>query len=96
MNLFEYVSSMKELGGITATIGIGLLCLFLVVIIFKMLGGLRRGFIRQAVSLAFTAASAAAFRPLLVTSAVTWAICAVFAAAFAVVSADFWAVCVLA
>ena len=47
MNFFEYIDSMKELGTPVATAAVALLCLFLVVIIIKMLSGARRGTFRQ-------------------------------------------------
>ncbi len=58
MNLFEFVSTMKELNSTVALVGIVLLALFLVVIIFKMLFGMRRGFWRQLVRTAMTVVSA--------------------------------------
>lgn len=47
MNLFEYVSKMKETGSPAGLIGVLLLCLFLIIIIFKMLFGMGRGTWRQ-------------------------------------------------
>ena len=58
MNVFQYVSHMKEIGGIIPTIGVGLLAFFLVFIIIKMLGGMRRGTFRQLVRTGMTAAAA--------------------------------------
>lgn len=58
MNLFEYVSKMKELNAPTAIAGIVILCLFLVVIFFKMLSGMRRGGYRQIVHTVLTIVSA--------------------------------------
>ncbi len=49
MNVFEYVSLMKEKNTPFAIAGVVILCLFLLVIIFKMLGGMRRGTWRQLV-----------------------------------------------
>ena len=49
MNLFKYVSAMKELDSTVALIGILLLCFFLVTIIIRMFLGMRRGFWRQIV-----------------------------------------------
>lgn len=47
MNIFEYVPLMKEMGGGVAIAGVAVLVLFLVIIFFKMLGGMRQGFWRQ-------------------------------------------------
>ena len=47
MNIFEYVPLMKETGGGVAIAGVAVLVLFLVIIFFKMLGGMRQGFWRQ-------------------------------------------------
>ena len=47
MNFFEYVKEMKALGTPVAIVGLGILALFLLVIILKMLGGMRRGVWRQ-------------------------------------------------
>ena len=54
MNFFEYVDLMKEMNTPVALIGLGLLALFLVVIIIKMLGGMRRGVWRQIVRTGMT------------------------------------------
>lgn len=54
MNLSEYVLLMKESGSIVGTIGVALVALFLIIIIFKMLGGMRRGFWRQLVRTGMT------------------------------------------
>lgn len=43
MTIFEYISSMKDLGSYVSIAGLGILALFLVVIIWKMLGGIRKG-----------------------------------------------------
>ena len=47
MDLFEYIERMKALGGPVATVAVVMLCLFLVFIIIKMLGGMRRGTWKQ-------------------------------------------------
>ena len=47
MNFFEYIDRMKEMGTPVATVAVALLCLFLVFIIIKMLGGMRRGSWKQ-------------------------------------------------
>lgn len=47
MNIFEYVPLMKEMGGGVAIAGVAVLVLFLVIIFFKMLGGMKQGFWRQ-------------------------------------------------
>lgn len=47
MNIFEYVPLMKEMGTPFAIAGVALLALFLLIIILKMLFGMRRGFWRQ-------------------------------------------------
>ena len=47
MNIFEYVPLMKEMGGGVAIAGVAVLVLFLGIIFFKMLGGMRQGFWRQ-------------------------------------------------
>lgn len=54
MNFFEYVDLMKEKSTPVAIVGLGLLALFLVVIIFKMFGGIRRGTWRQLVRTGMT------------------------------------------
>lgn len=54
MNFFEYVALMKEMNTPVALVGLGLLALFLVIIIFKMLGGMRRGTWRQVVRTGMT------------------------------------------
>ncbi|MBO7196581.1 MAG: hypothetical protein J6V80_04550 [Clostridia bacterium] len=58
MNLFKYVSLMKEQDGIIPMIGVGLLAFFLLFIILKMLGGMRRGTFRQLVRTGMTLAAA--------------------------------------
>lgn len=58
MNLFKYLNTMKELDSVVAYVGAGLLALFLVVIILKMLTGLRRGTGRQLVHTLLTVGSA--------------------------------------
>lgn len=58
MNLSEYVLLMKESGSVVGMIGVGLVALFLVIIILKMLGGMRRGFWRQLVRTGMTLAAA--------------------------------------
>ncbi len=60
MNLFEYVSLMKEKGSVVAIIGVALLALFLLVIILKMLGGMRRGTWRQLIRTGMTVLAAVA------------------------------------
>lgn len=60
MSIFEYVPLMKELGTPVAIAGVALLALFLIIIIFKMLGGLRRGTWRQLVRTGMTLLAAAA------------------------------------
>ena len=55
MNVFQYVDLMKEQNSIVATVGVGLLALFLLIIIFKMLVGMRRGTWRQLIYTASTA-----------------------------------------
>lgn len=54
MNFFDYVALMKEMNSTVAFVGLGLLALFLVIIIFKMLGGMRRGTWRQVVRTGMT------------------------------------------
>ena len=54
MNFFEYVALMKDMSNPVALVGLGLLALFLVIIIFKMLGGMRRGTWRQVVRTGMT------------------------------------------
>ncbi len=58
MDLFQYIKEMKELSTPVATVAVVLLCLFLTVIIFKMLGGMRRGGWKQLVRTGLTAAAA--------------------------------------
>lgn len=60
MNLFDFVTRMKEMDGILGYVGAGLLVLFLLLIVFKMLGGMRRGTWRQLVRTAATLAAAVA------------------------------------
>ena len=60
MNLFEYIAAMKEQNSTVAMVGVILLALFLVVIILKMLGGMRRGTWRQLVRTGMTLLSAIA------------------------------------
>ena len=47
MSYFEYIDAMKEMGGPVAVVAVSLLCLFLVVVIIKMLSGMRRGTFKQ-------------------------------------------------
>lgn len=54
MNLSKYVLQMKESGTVVGIIGVALVALFLVIIIFKMLAGMRRGFWRQLVRTGMT------------------------------------------
>lgn len=54
MNFFDYVTLMKDMSSPVALVGLGLLALFLVIIIFKMLGGMRRGTWRQVVRTGMT------------------------------------------
>lgn len=54
MNFFDYVNLMTEMNTPVALVGLGLLALFLVIIIFKMLGGMRRGTWRQVVRTGMT------------------------------------------
>lgn len=54
MNFFDYVALMKDMSSPVALVGLGLLALFLVIIIFKMLGGMRRGTWRQVVRTGMT------------------------------------------
>ena len=58
MNIFQYVTAMKELGTTFATVGISLLIAFLLFIIIKMLFGMKRGIKRQAVRTVLTGLSA--------------------------------------
>ena len=58
MNFFEYVDLMKVKSTPVAIVGLGLLALFLVVIIFKMFGGIRRGTWRQLVRTGMTLVAA--------------------------------------
>lgn len=60
MNIFEYIPLMKEQGTPFAFAGVALLALFLVIIILKMLGGMRRGTWRQLVRTGLTLLSAIA------------------------------------
>ena len=60
MNLFDFVTRMKEMDGVLGYVGAGLLVLFLLLIVFKMLGGMRRGTWRQLVRTAATFAAAVA------------------------------------
>ncbi len=54
MTFFEYVTKMQELGTPVALVGLGILALFLLIIVLKMLGGLRRGVWRQLVRTGMT------------------------------------------
>ncbi len=54
MNFFDYVTLMKEMNTPVAIAGLAVLALFLVIIIFKMLGGMRRGTWRQVVRTGMT------------------------------------------
>ena len=58
MSIFQYVEKMQDLGTTTALIGLGIVALFLCIIIFKMLGGLFRGTLRQLLRTGFTLLSA--------------------------------------
>lgn len=58
MDLLEYIDRMKELNTPVAMAAVILLCLFLVVIILKMLGGMRRGGWRQLLQSGLTLAAA--------------------------------------
>ena len=58
MNLFQYVTLMKQSESPVAIVGVALLSLFLVVILLKMLGGMRRGTMRQLVRTGMTLAAA--------------------------------------
>ena len=49
MSVFEYIPLMKEMNSVTAIVGVVILIVFLLIVIFKMLGGIRRGFWRQLV-----------------------------------------------
>ena len=60
MDLFEYISLMKEKNTPFAIAGVVILCLFLLVIIFKMLGGMRRGTWRQLLRTGLTVLAAVA------------------------------------
>jgi len=57
MNLFDFVTRMKEMDGVLGYVGAALLVLFLLLIVFKMLGGMRRGTWRQLVRTAATLAA---------------------------------------
>jgi len=60
MNVFEYIESMKNTSNnIVGIAGLGILALFLLVIVLKMLGGMRRGVWRQLVRTGVTFAAAA-------------------------------------
>ena len=54
MTFFEYVTKMQELGSPVAIVGLVILALFLLIIVLKMLGGLRRGVWRQLVRTGMT------------------------------------------
>ncbi len=58
MDLFEYIDRMKASGSPVATVAIVLLCLFLLLIILKMLGGMRRGGWKQLLQSGLTLAAA--------------------------------------
>ena len=58
MNLFEFVSNMKELNSAFGLIGVLLLSLFLIVIILKMYFGMRKGTWRQLIHTGTTLLSA--------------------------------------
>lgn len=47
MNIFEYVPLMAEMNSVASIIGAAILVLFLLIVIFKMIGGIRQGFWRQ-------------------------------------------------
>ncbi len=58
MNVFEYVPLMKETGGGTAIAGVAILAVFLIIVIFKMIIGMRQGFWRQLIRTARCVAAA--------------------------------------
>lgn len=59
MNLFDYIQSMKNSDNMVIGIaGLAVLALFLLVIVFKMLGGMRRGAWRQIIRTGMTLAAA--------------------------------------
>lgn len=58
MNLFEFIQTMKEMGTPFGIAGVAILGLFLIYIILKMLGGMRRGTWRQLVRTAATLVAA--------------------------------------
>lgn len=60
MNLFEFIQTMKEMGTPFGIAGVAILGLFLIYIILKMLGGMRRGTWRQLVRTAATLVAAIA------------------------------------
>ena len=59
MNLFDYIQSMKNSDNMVIGIaGLAVLALFLLVIVLKMLGGMRRGAWRQIIRTGMTLAAA--------------------------------------
>ena len=60
MKLIEFINRMKDMDSIFGIIGVAILGLFLLFIIFKMLGGMRRGTWRQLVRTLATLAAAIA------------------------------------
>ncbi len=76
MNIFEYVPLMKEMGGGVAIAGIAILIVFLLIVIFKMIGGMRQGFWRQLVRTGrFIAAAIISF---IIASSISGAIIGMF------------------
>ena len=53
MNIFEFVPYMKSLDNTFATVSVVIVAVFLVLMIFRLLGGMSRGFYRQLVRLGF-------------------------------------------
>ena len=53
MNIFEFVPYMKSLDNTFATVSVVVVAVFLVLMIFRLLGGMSRGFYRQLVRLGF-------------------------------------------
>ena len=76
MSIFEYVPLMKEMGGGVAIAGIAILIVFLLIVIFKMIGGMRQGFWRQLVRTGrFIAAAIISF---IIASSISGAIIGMF------------------
>ena len=50
MSIFEYIPLMKEMGGITGYAGAIIVALFLLIVICRMISGMRQGFWRQLVN----------------------------------------------